>query len=143
MATKEELLEKMVAGTLSRAEALELRDHLLEDDRAAKLRLLTAMGVGAAAALALPPLLELEPGELSDLRMSPQAVEVEPQATAESAQRIGLRQHPPEFPPIESAEEEALEVAREAKNVGQVGARQMVQPQEMGAPVRKVRPQRR
>ena len=141
MATKEELLGKMVAGTLSQAEAVELRDLLKKEDQESKLRLLAAMGMGAAAAITLPPLLELELGDLLDLRMGPQVLEVEPRTEPAAAQRTGLRQHAPEAP--ESPEEEALEVAREALTVGQVGARTMAQPQQMGAPVRKLRPQRR
>ena len=137
MATKEELLEKMVAGTLSQAEAVELRDLLQKEDRDQKLRLVTAMGLGATAALALPPLLELELGDLMDLRMEPETLEVEPQQPAPAAQGTGLRQHPPEYPPPESPEEEALEVAREVRGPGQVGARQM------DAPVRRVRGHRR
>ena len=78
MATKEELLGKMVAGTLSQAEAVELRDLLQKEDRDQKLRLVTALGLGATAALALPPLLELELGDLLDLRMEPEVLEVEP-----------------------------------------------------------------
>jgi hypothetical protein len=143
MATKEELLGKMVAGTLSQAEALELWDLLQKEDRETKLKLLTAMGAGAVAALTLPPLLELNLGDLLDLRMEPQAVEMEPEPPAPAGPRLGLRQHPPEYPPPESPEEEALEVAREARTPGQVGAQQMAQPQEMGAPVRKLRAQRR
>jgi hypothetical protein len=142
MATREELLEKMVAGTLSRGEALELRGILQKEDRESKLRLLAAMGIGAAAAMTLPPLLEMELGDLLDLRMEPQVLAVEPQASSgEAARRPGLRQHPPEQP--ESPEEEALEVAREARTPGQVGAQEMAQPQEMGAPVRRVRARRR
>jgi hypothetical protein len=143
MATKEELLGKMVAGTLGQAEAVELRDLLQKEDREAKLKLLAAMGAGAVAALALPPLLELELGDLLDLRMEPTVVEMEPQPAMPAAQPPGLRQHPPEYPPLESPEEEALEVAREARTPGQVGAQQMAQPQEMGAPVRRLRVQRR
>ena len=137
MATKEELLGKMVAGTLSQAEAVELRDLLQKEDRDQKLRLVTALGLGATAALTLPPLLELELRDLLELRMEPEVLEVEPQEPAPAVQRTGLRQHPPEYPPPESPEEEALEVAREVRGPGQVGARQM------DAPVRKVRAQRR
>ena len=137
MATKEELLDRMVAGTLSQAEAVELRDLLHKEDRDTKLKLLTAMGVGAAAAITLPPLLELELGDLLDLRMEPQVVEMEPQPSAPAGQRPGPRQYPPEYPPPESPEEEALEVAREVRAPGQVGARQM------DAPVRRVRGHRR
>jgi len=143
MSTREELLEKLVAGTLSQAEALELRDLLQKEDRESKLRLIAAMGLGATAALTLPSLLEIELGQLLDLRMEPQVLEVEPQQQAAAAPRTGLRQHPPEYPPPESPEEEALEVAREAQTPGQVGAQQMGEPREMGAPVRKVRGQRR
>jgi hypothetical protein len=143
MSTREELLEKLVTGTLSQAEAVELRDIFQKQDREAKLRMITAMGIGAAAALTLPALLDIKPAELLDLRMEPQVLQMEPQQPAQPAGRTGLRQHPPEYPPPESPEEEALEVAREARTVEQVGARQMVQPREMGAPVRKVRGQRR
>ena len=143
MSTREELLEKLVAGTLTQAEAVELRDLFQNQDREAKLRMLAAMGIGATAALTLPSLLEIELGQLLDLRMEPQVLEAEPQQQAAAAPRTGLRQHPPEYPPPESPEEEALEVAREARTPEQVGAQQMVQPREMGAPVRKVRGQRR
>lgn len=144
MATREELLEKMVAGTLGRDEALELREMLRKEDRESKLRLLAAMGIGAAAAITLPPLLEMELGDILDLRMEPQVLQVEPQAPAgEAARRPGLRQQTPEYPPPESPEEEALEVAREARTPGQIGAREMARPQEMGAPVRRVRARRR
>ncbi len=143
MSTREELLEKLVAGTLSQAEALELRDIFQKQDREEKLRMIAAMGIGAAAALTLPALLEMEPGQLLDLRMEPQVLEVGPAQPAQAPGRTGLRQHPPEYPPPESPEEEALEVAREARTVEQVGGRQMVQPREMGEPVRKVRGQRR
>ena len=86
MSTKEELLEKLVAGTLSQAEALELRDLLQKQDREAKLRMIAAMGIGATAALALPPLLELELGDILDLRMEPMVVEMEPQQPLQAAQ---------------------------------------------------------
>lgn len=80
MASREELIEKMVAGALSQAEALELRDMLQKEDRESKLRMLAAMGLGAAAAITLPPLLEIELGDLLDLRMEPTVLQVEPQA---------------------------------------------------------------
>jgi len=75
----------MVAGTLGRDEALELRDLLQKEDRESKLRLLAAMGMGAAAALTLPPLLEMELQDVLDLRMEPQVLEVEPQKPAPPA----------------------------------------------------------
>jgi len=86
MSTKEELLEKMVAGTLSQAEALELRDILQRQDREAKLRMIAAMGIGATAALTLPPLLEMELGDILDLRTEPQVVEMEPEQPAAAVQ---------------------------------------------------------
>jgi hypothetical protein len=135
MASREELIEKMVAGTLSQAEALELRDMMQKEDRESKLRMLAAMGLGAAAAITLPPLLEIELGELLDLRMEPQVLQVEPQPQAAPAARTGLRKPAPDRP--ESPEEEALEVAREVRTTEQVGATRI------DAPVRRVRAQRR
>ena len=85
MASRDELIGKMVAGTLGRDEALELRDLLQKEDRESKLRLLAAMGLGAAAAITLPPLLEMELRDIMDLRMEPRAVEVEPQKPAPPA----------------------------------------------------------
>ncbi|MBM4249546.1 MAG: hypothetical protein FJ149_08975 [Euryarchaeota archaeon] len=87
MAAKEELIAKMVAGNLSRAEAEELRDLLLKEDREGRLRLVAAMGVGAAAALTLPPLLEIEVGDLLDLRMKPEALQVDREEPAPEARQ--------------------------------------------------------
>jgi hypothetical protein len=96
MASREELIEKMVAGALSQAEALELRDMLQKEDRESKLRMLAAMGLGAAAAITLPPLLEIELGDLLDLRMEPTVLQVEPQAQPAQAA-------PPAARPAETA----------------------------------------
>jgi hypothetical protein len=143
MSRKEDLLEKLVAGGLSPAEASELRDLVLQDDRVARMRLVASMGVGAAGALTLPALLDIDVGDLLDLRTQPRVVEMEPQPEAQPARRTAPGQSPPDYPAPESPEEEALEVAREANAPGQIGAGAMSEPREMGAPVRKVRAQRR
>ena len=139
MSRKEELLDKLVAGGLVPEEAAELRELVLKDDREAKLRLVTAMGVGAAGALTLPALLDLDFSDLLELRSGPAILEVEPQQEAPAQSAQGNIQPQEEYPPPESPEEEALEMAREASTPAQVGAQPMSQPREMGAPVRKVR----
>ncbi len=139
MSRKEELLDKLVGGGLGQAEASELRELVLRDDRESKLRLVTAMGIGAAGALTLPALLDIDVADLLDLRTQPGVLQMEPQPEAQAAQPQGARQPAPEYPPLESPEEEALEMAREAQTPGQVGAQPMSQPREMGAPVRRTR----
>lgn len=83
MAGKEELLGKLVAGTLSRDEAVELRDLLMKESREERLRLVAAMGLGAAAALTLPHLLDIEVGDILGLRMEPEVLETDEEAPAQ------------------------------------------------------------
>jgi len=64
MARKDELLDKAVAGNLTREEAIELRDIIQKESSLQsmdqRIKMLIIFGVGAAAGYALPKLLELD-----------------------------------------------------------------------------------
>ena len=133
MGRRDELLDKAVAGSLTQAEATELRSLIQKEDMDARLKALVALGVGAAAGATLPKLLELDLDLFGDLLgAGPAAVEVAPEEQPQAGAPVhhvqpGTEQFEPENP-----EEEALEVAREATGLEQVGARPMYAPRATG-----------
>jgi len=131
MGRRDELLDKAVAGSLTQAEAAELRSLIQKEDMDARLKALIALGVGAAAGATLPKLLELDIfGDL--LGAEPAMLEVEPAEQPRAGAPVHRVQPGTEQFEPESPEEEALEVAREATVLEQVGARPMYAPGAAG-----------
>lgn len=147
MSRRDELLDRAVAGSLSQAEAAELRELIQKEDMDARMRALIALGIGAAAGVTLPKLLEIDIfDELLEVR--PQQVQEQPaeqQAGAPAARRPPQQYGPSEYVPAppEDMLEEEQETAREATTTGQVGAQQMAQPPAMGERARRQRAVRR
>jgi len=146
MSRRDELLDKAVAGSLSQAEAAELRELIQKEDMDARLRALIALGIGAAAAATLPRLLEIDLfGDLLEAKQEDvQEIAMERPAAPGAprpVQRLGPSEYVPS-PPEDMLEEE-MEMAREATTPGQVGAQQMSQPQPIGERARRQRAVRR
>jgi len=134
MSQRDELLDKAVAGQLTQAEAVQLRDIIKKEEMDARLRALIALGIGAAAGATLPKLLDLDIfGEL--LEEAPIEVEGQaPQAQQAAGPRRPSGLGPSDYipSPPEDALEEEMETAREATAPDQVGARDMTAPPPMG-----------
>jgi len=111
MSRRDELLDRAVAGSLSQAEATELRELIQKEDMDARMRALIALGIGAAAGVTLPKLLEIDIfDELLEVR--PEQVQEQPaeqQAGAPAARRPPQQYGPSEYvpsPPEDMLEEE-------------------------------------
>jgi hypothetical protein len=142
MSSRDELLDKAVAGLLTQQEAAELRDIIKKEEMDARMRALIALGIGAAAGATLPRLLGIDIFDelLGDMPHEVEALPEQAQTAPVQKRQTGLGPSDYIPSPPEDALEEQMETAREATSPGQVGARPMTAPPPMGERRRQRRP---